>query len=303
MQAHIPSDIQSRITRVANELFEQSGRQAFPTVDLVRRTAKVDMNAASTVMKEWRRAQTSQVAPVAVQVPEPIAQLYQQTMLTSWTKAQELANESLRSAQAGWDTEREELDAMRQELVEAFETQAAELEQIKGDAIQAAQTHEAAAKLAADELSALRIELAQATTRAERAEAKVGEIERRASDLHAELERAHLDGDKARASLDELTTALRAAQDAATVAETEKQAEIKVVREEVTRAREESKRLQQEASQARETSARMQGELETLRSQNTAFLATLKPVEKAPGAPKKARSTGKDKQSKGESGQ
>src|SRR3546814_17815003 len=66
----IPADVRERIIAAATDLFEQSGRETMPTVDAVRRAARVDMNAASAVMKEWRRAQTAQAAPVAVAVPE-----------------------------------------------------------------------------------------------------------------------------------------------------------------------------------------------------------------------------------------
>ena len=57
--ATIPADVRERIIAAAADLFEQSGRQAMPTVDAVRRSARVDMNAASAVMKEWRRASSA----------------------------------------------------------------------------------------------------------------------------------------------------------------------------------------------------------------------------------------------------
>ena len=44
--ATIPADVRERIIAAAADLFEQSGRQAMPTVDAVRRSARVDMNAA-----------------------------------------------------------------------------------------------------------------------------------------------------------------------------------------------------------------------------------------------------------------
>lgn len=285
----IPSDIQTRIVRVANELFEQSGRQSFPTVDQVRRNARVDMNAASAVMREWRRAQVAQVTPVAVQVPEPIAQLHQQGLAAIWAKAQELANDSLRAAQTGWETEREELEVIRQELAEAFEDQAAELEQAKASLVQATAEHETAIKLVKDELAVARTQIAQAVTRADRAEAKVSEIERRANDLHTELERSHQEVDQARGTIAELTVTLRATQDKAVALDAEKQAEIKAVQNSLDRMRdtanqererqdEELAKLRLEANQAREESARMSGELDALRTQNSALLAALKPA-------------------------
>lgn len=164
----IPSEVRERITTAAAELFEQSGRQAMPTVDTVRRAARVDMNAASAVMKEWRRAQTAQAAPVAVSVPESVQQASSAAVATIWLQAQELANASLRSAQAAWELERGELDAMRQELAEAFERQAIEL-----DAAGAALAAERAALAQqVQELGSVHKQLADALSRAEKAEAE-----------------------------------------------------------------------------------------------------------------------------------
>ena len=124
----ISSEIKARIVEAANRLYEQSGSESFPSVDQVRREARVDMNAASAVMREWRRAQTAKAAPVAVQVPEALSQAHNQALVGLWSHAQELANESLRSAQAAWEEERGDMDDMRQELALAFESQAQELE-------------------------------------------------------------------------------------------------------------------------------------------------------------------------------
>ena len=164
----IPSEVRERITAAAAELFEQSGRQAMPTVDTVRRAARVDMNAASAVMKEWRRAQTAQAAPVAVSVPESVQQASSAAVATIWLQAQELANESLRSAQAAWELERGELDAMRQELAEAFERQAIELD-TAGAALAA---ERAALAQQGQELVSVHKQLADALSRADKAEAE-----------------------------------------------------------------------------------------------------------------------------------
>src|SRR5690606_550475 len=58
----------------------------------------------------------------------------------------------------------------------------------------------------ANELDSLRAELTQAVLRAERAEAKAVEIERRAVDLRAELDRAQQDADNTAAALAEQKT-------------------------------------------------------------------------------------------------
>ena len=64
-------DARDRIFKAADALYDQAGREVFPTVDAVRKAAKVNMNEASTVMKEWRRTQ-ARPAPAAIQVPETV---------------------------------------------------------------------------------------------------------------------------------------------------------------------------------------------------------------------------------------
>ena len=73
-------DIRDRILTAADALYEQAGRTSFPTVDSVRKVAKVNMNDAAATMKEWRRAQTAQAAPVAITVPEAVHQLHSQAL-------------------------------------------------------------------------------------------------------------------------------------------------------------------------------------------------------------------------------
>jgi len=183
--AAIPFEVRERIVAAAAALVEQSGRQAMPPGAAVRRAARVDMHAASSVMKEWRRAQTAQAAPVVVAVPEPVQQAGSAAVAAIWLQAQELANESLRSAQTAWEAERGELDAMRQELAEAFERQASELEAV-GAALAA---ENAAAEKQAQQLAAVRQQLADAVSRADKVDARFAEIEHRATDLRAELEK------------------------------------------------------------------------------------------------------------------
>jgi predicted nucleic acid-binding Zn-ribbon protein len=187
----IPADVRERVIQAAQALYEQNGRESMPTVDAVRRHARVDMNAASAVMREWRRAQTAQAAPVAVTVPEVVTQAHSTALVTLWQTAQELANESLRAAQAAWEAERVEADHDRQELADAYERQAAELEEVRAAAERSARLYQEQQDAQAQTLAAVRAELVTAATRAERAEARVEEIERRAADLRSELDHAH----------------------------------------------------------------------------------------------------------------
>jgi colicin import membrane protein len=294
----IPADIRTRIIAAAADLFEQSGRQTMPTVDAVRRAARVDMNAASSVMKEWRRAQTAQAAPVAVAVPESVQQASSAAVATIWQQAQELANESLRAAQAAWETERGELDAMRQELAEAFERQAAELD-AAGVALAA---EKAAAAQQAQELATVRQQLADASSRADKAEARIAEIEHRAADLRGELDRAHADADRLRtenAEARKLATAeieaAHAAADAARVelvkvqakaeaaalahAEQRKQAAAEAHRadERMTKTQAERDDATKAAAEARERAAGLAGQVQAMQEQNAALLAAIKP--------------------------
>ena len=283
----IPADVRERIIAAAADLFEQSGRETMPTVDAVRRAARVDMNAASSVMKEWRRAQTAQAAPVAVAVPESVQQASSAAVATIWQQAQELANESLRSAQAAWETERVELDGMRQELAEAFERQAVELDAV-GAALEA---EKAAAAQQAQELAAVRQQLADASSRADKAEARIAEIEHRAADLRGELDRAHADADRLRTE----NTAAHAATEAARAelvkaqakaeaieqaqAEQRKQAAAEANRaaEGLTKAQGERDAATKAAAEARERAAGLAGQVQAMQEQNAALLAAIKP--------------------------
>lgn len=201
-QPAIPSDVRERVIASAVELYEQAGRERFPTVDSVRRHSRVDMNAVSQVMKEWRQAQTAQAAPVAVAVPEAVQQASAAAVATLWMNASELANQSLRNAQAGWDKERGELDDMRAELANSFETLAAEFETTK----KLLAASEAKTADQARELDEVRQREADAINRAEVAEARVLEIEHRAADLRGELDRALADIERQRGELAETRT-------------------------------------------------------------------------------------------------
>ena len=276
----IPADVRERITAAAAGLFEQSGRQDMPTVDAVRRAARVDMNAASSVMKEWRRAQTAQAAPVVVAVPEPVQQAGAAAVAAIWLQAQELANESLRNAQAAWEVERGELEAMRQELAEAFERQAIDLE-AAGAALA---TEKAAAEKQAQELAAVRQQLADASSRADKADARIAEIEHRATDLRAELDRAHADADRLREEASQArkqavaeVEAAHAGTDAARAQLVKLQAQAEAVELAHAEQRKQVAADAKTAAEARERAAGLAGQLQALQEQNAALLAALKP--------------------------
>ncbi len=198
--AAIPADVRARVIEAANQLFEESGGVRFPVIADVRRLAKTDMNATSAVMREWKRQQTAKPEPVAVSVPEAVQQAAQESAATTWLAAQDLANASLRSAQASWAVERDEMESMRQELAQLYEAQARELEEAQqalGVAIRAKEEAERNASELAERLNTQQ-------SRADQAEARAKEIEHRAADLKEELARAH---DETKAVRQELTEA------------------------------------------------------------------------------------------------
>ncbi|WP_017160887.1 DNA-binding protein, partial [Xanthomonas phaseoli] len=180
-------DTRDRIFAAANQLYEAAGREAFPTVDAVRKAAKVNMNDASAGMKEWRRAQTAQAAPIAVQVPEAVQQLHSQGLAALWQAAIDQANESLRAAQAGWEAERAELDALNKQLGDAYDAQAVELEALQAKLTEAGELRDAAIESA----RTLDEQLDDTRRKLSTAEARTVEIERRAAELRAELDHAH----------------------------------------------------------------------------------------------------------------
>ena len=297
MNSNLLLDARERVFAAASQIFEESGRQTMPTVDQVRRLAKVDMHAATAAMREWRRQQTAQAAPIAVAVPEVVAKANEQAIAQLWTQAQELANQSLREAQSAWDAERTELDQIRVELSDAFEAQADELELAKSriealenEARETAELAAAELQKLRDELDHVRGEMGAATTRAERADATAAELEHRVADLRAELDRAHADVDQVRAEIKRTTTdaeslrnelaAVKAKAEAADQAHQEhrKEAAKEAQRcaEKVVAAEKSRDALAKEAAAARESAARLSGQLEAVQAQNAALIETLR---------------------------
>ncbi|OLL27293.1 KfrA protein [Burkholderia sp. SRS-W-2-2016] len=305
-------DTRDRIFAAASQLYEAAGREAFPTVDAVRKTVKVNMNDASAGMKEWRRAQTAQAAPIAVQVPEAVQQLHSQGLAALWQAAVDQANESLRAAQAGWEAERAELDALNKQLGEAYDAQTVELDALQAKVTEAAELRDAAIENA----RVLDEQLDDTKRRLSTAEARTVEIERRAGELRAELNHAHQEAARLRGELaaaqqaataaggqvealrGELATVRAkaeveaeahqeqrktAAQEAARQAErfTKMQAERDDARKAVQAERDEARKAvtdaQREAAQAREEAATLRGELRAVQDQRKELMETLKP--------------------------
>ncbi len=201
----IAKDIRDRITAAASALYEEAERSDFPTVAAVRARAGVDMNAASIVMREWRRAQMAPASPLMIEVPEKVRTSSAAAVASLWAEAQSLANESLLSAQAVWEAERSEAETLRGELSAAFDAKDIELRAALSEITRA----QAAIAESLERTRGLTEQLASLSERASTAEARAKEIERRADDLRAELERVHT---QSKAERDKLSGDVTAAQ-------------------------------------------------------------------------------------------
>lgn len=127
----IDSTVIERIEQVADKLYSEIDRERFPTVDAVRRAARVDMNAASVVMKNWRRKQSVKAEITIKDVPEELQGVFTQMLGKVWVQAQTLASESLAAAQTQWEAERKDSEELRVELSSAFDVLSSELEALK----------------------------------------------------------------------------------------------------------------------------------------------------------------------------
>ena len=272
-------DTRDRVFAAADSLYEQAGREAFPTVDAVRKASKVNMNDASTAMKQWRRVRITQAAPVAITVPDAVHQLHSQALAALWQSAQDTANESLRAAQAGWEAERTEAETLNKQLGDAYDAQAAELEpafrQIEELTARNQSEQERSAELARQLEETVHTKLT-AENRAAIAEQRAVEIDRRAADLRAELDLAHQDAAQARGEI----AAVRAKAEATEQAHQEQR---KTVAQETHRAAErlastqvERDEARKEAGKAREEAASWRGQVEALKEQQHGFLEAVK---------------------------
>ena len=265
-------------------MYEELGRSEFPTVAAVRSRAATDMNAASIVMRQWRRAQTTQSAPVAIDVPDKVRTAHSAALASLWSEAQAVANTSLSAAQAAWDTERGEAEALRGELSDAFEAQHRELQTAQAQIARhiEQQSHQQA------QSEALRAELAQVSQRAGTAEARAIEIERRANDLTSELQRLH-------AELASTQATAQAERQQHTEQRKQSAQEALRVAQKMTQAEADRDQERREAGKAREEAARLQGMAQALTSQNAELMRAMAGVTGAVPSTGPAPGPGKKK--------
>jgi colicin import membrane protein len=201
----INKNVRDRIFAAADALFLEAERRNFPTVDAVRKRASVNMNDASTGMKEWRRLQTATLEDVPNQLPAELSASCVTAVSALWKEATAMANESLRAAQAGWEAERSQINDLSRQMAVAYDLQSDELKQAGAEIEKLKADIESLLK----DLAVAKKERDSADRDRGAAEVKAFEIGRRADDLRAELERAHADSATVRAEI----AAVRAAYD------------------------------------------------------------------------------------------
>ncbi len=249
--------VRDRIYSAADALYEEGGRQTYPTVDAVRKLAKVNMNDASSGVKAWRREKSCQIAPAAIQVPDALQRANTATLAALWSEAVALANETLRAAQSDWDIERAEAEALSEQMADAYEAQAIELETANTEVTRLRfdieHANGALRSLQLQSEDTLR-QVAQANAAAKQADVRTVEIERRADELRKELDYAHA------AALENAKEALEARDALGN--------EVQALRAELAKARQKAEHdvaTEREAlARALETAAMLRGKVDAL---------------------------------------
>lgn len=121
------ANVRDRVFAAADELYVANQRSSFPTVDAVRKKARVNMNDASTGMKEWRRARSTCADVAASPLPNDLQLQGVAVLARFWDEANRQATASLLAAQSGWEAERNESDELARQMAAAYDAQAAEL--------------------------------------------------------------------------------------------------------------------------------------------------------------------------------
>ena len=259
------------------------------------------MTTIAAALRRWRERQQLESAPPAplTPLPESIAAAMREAVQRLWQAAQEETQKEIDRLTQAINARVAEAVAERDAALGELQTTVEELR-----VLVVKDTEQRAALLALQQAeAALQGELAQANARAGRAETRAIEIERRADDLGAELERVHTETaaerERQAAALAQLTgqcetvrTELTSAQHQAQAMQQEKATFERQAADTVTRldtAKAERDRARQEAAAARESVARLQGHIEAMTAQHAALLQTMAGPEHDTAAPKASR--------------
>ena len=198
-------EVKKRIFDAADELHTASETGEYPNVEAVRQRSRAGMNNVVEAMQEWRQNQRKQVQAVREPLPANLHGVLQNMGQNLWETAQQLANESLDTARAAFESEKADLLQLSVEQSDAYEKQAAELETAHLRIVELerlVEVAETAAQAIAQQLEDVQHALLSSEQKASLAEQRAEEIERRAADLRAELDHAHAEADRLRIERD-----------------------------------------------------------------------------------------------------
>lgn len=250
-----------RIFAAADELYAETGKNSFPSVDAVRKKARVNMNDACTGMKDWRRAQTTTTKAVSTQLPAELQARGSNLLSGFWDEATKLANDSLLAAQAGWEVERQESEELSRQMAAAYDAQSSEI---------ASADHENSrlkeqVLLLNDEIHSLQQKLSQMSAERDRTQHEISEItaltfelRKRVDDAREAEDRAREDATRARAETADLRSSHA---DQIERLRAEFKRELDGERDRTERERQ---RYEEVATKATTEAARLRGKLEAL---------------------------------------
>ncbi|HAT3423552.1 TPA: KfrA protein [Aeromonas hydrophila] len=208
----VSHEVKERIIAAANSLYERSPTGEYPTVEAVRQESRAAMSTVVEVMKGWRESQRKQVQVVREPLPIPLQEHISTLGQSFWETAQQLANESLDAARAGFEAEKSDLLQLSAEQSAAFEQQAMALEAAQ-DQIAALEEQLALnaeiSKSLTQQLEATRQQLQAAEQATALAQQRCEDTERRAAELRTELDHAHMEAEQSAAAAQQLEDALR----------------------------------------------------------------------------------------------
>lgn len=272
-------EIEQRIYDAAAELYDATGRAAFPTVDAVRRRSKTNMNDASVAMRAWRAEQNSTGQPIAVTIPDAIRSVHNDALAALWNAAQDLANAGLRAAHAGWEADRTETETVRAQLATAFDEQGAELAQAQRGCQELMASLDACK--AAGEEARLQVVVYADECRTLRADASAAarviiEMQAHIDDARNELDKSNARTTSVQHELDVFREATQAELVQLKTALAIAASQIAVANAQEKAARKEKATAQQALLEAREMASALRGQVDTLTRQNTDLLAAFK---------------------------
>jgi colicin import membrane protein len=177
-------EVEQRIIFAANKLYEQNN-QKLPSVNEVRKLAKVNMHDASEAMKTWRKEIKSQDA--IQDIPDSVQQIGNNAIASIFQHANQIATESLRAAQSTWESEREELNSIIQEISTEHDAMVSQNEELSQ-----------AVEILKKQIDDINKRIIEAEHKSAIAEKLKVEIEHRARDLQIAVEHAHSENNRLR---------------------------------------------------------------------------------------------------------